>query len=152
MDTSAGSRIKKAFKGACKRVGIADFTPHGCRHTWASWHYIANRDLKKLQQLGGWKTLSMVLRYVHTNVDEHKDSIDALPGETGGILGDKKNSGGKNRMTINSLGASVRSLHTGGVTGSIPVAPTIKMLNGQFVIRRYTFSRGATNFTHPPLA
>jgi len=26
------------------------------------------------------------------------------------------------------------------------------MLNGQFVIRRYTFSRGATNFTHPPLA
>ncbi len=52
MDTSAGSRIKKAFKGACKRAGIADFTPHGCRHTWASWHYIANRDLKKLQQLG----------------------------------------------------------------------------------------------------
>jgi len=66
-----------------------------------------------IRKLGGWKTLSMVLRYVHTNVDEHKDSIDALPGETGGILGDKKNSGGKNRMTINSLGASVRSLHTG---------------------------------------
>jgi len=30
--------------------------------------------------LGGWKTLSMVLRYAHTNVDEHKGSIDALPG------------------------------------------------------------------------
>jgi integrase len=90
-DTSAGSRIKKAFKGACRRAGIINFTPHGCRHTWASWHYIANRDLKKLQQLGGWKTLSMVLRYVHTNVDEHKDSIDALPGETGGKLGEKQN-------------------------------------------------------------
>jgi integrase len=86
-DTSAGSRIKTAFKGACKRAGIIDFTPHCCRHTWASWHYIANRDLKKLQQLGGWKTLSMVLRYVHTNVDEHKGSIDALPG---GNIGERK--------------------------------------------------------------
>jgi hypothetical protein len=33
----------------------------------------------------------MVLRYVHTNVDEHKDSIDALPGETGGKLAEKQN-------------------------------------------------------------
>ena len=79
-DTSAGTRIKTAFRGACKRAGIINFTPHGCRHTWATWHYIANRDLKKLQVLGGWKTLSMVLRYAHTNVDEHKGSIDALPG------------------------------------------------------------------------
>src|SRR5262249_53126660 len=58
-DTSAGGRIKTAFRGACKRAGIHDFTPHGCRHTWATWHYIANRDLKKLQVLGGWRTLSM---------------------------------------------------------------------------------------------
>ena len=60
-------------------AGIADFTPHCGRHTWATWHYIANRDLKKLQGLGGWKTLSIALRYVHTNVDEHMGSIDALP-------------------------------------------------------------------------
>jgi hypothetical protein len=33
----------------------------------------------------------MVLRYVHTNVDEHMNSIDALRGETGGKLGDKEN-------------------------------------------------------------
>jgi integrase len=83
-DTSAGNRISTAFKGACKRAGITDFTPHCCRHTCASWHYIANRDLKKLQTLGGWKTLEMVLRYVHTNADEHMGSIDALPGAAGG--------------------------------------------------------------------
>jgi integrase len=91
-DTSAGSRIKKAFAGACARAGIEDFTPHGCRHTWATWHYGANHDLGKLMALGGWKTPSQVWRYAHTNVDEHMDSIDALPGEIGGILGDKQNS------------------------------------------------------------
>jgi integrase len=35
-DTSAGSRIKRAFAGACSRAGIKDFSGHGCRHTWAT--------------------------------------------------------------------------------------------------------------------
>jgi integrase len=84
-DTSAGSRIKKAFAGACSRAGIEDFSAHGCRHTWATWHYAANRDVSALMRLGGWKTVSMVMRYVHTNVDEHRHTIDRLPG---GVLGD----------------------------------------------------------------
>ena len=84
-DTSAGSRIKKAFAGACQRAGIKDFSAHGCRHTWATWHYAANRDISALMRLGGWKTVTMVMRYVHTNVDEHRHTIDRLPG---GNLGD----------------------------------------------------------------
>jgi integrase len=84
-DTSAGSRIKKAFAGACERAGITDFSPHGCRHTWATWHYAANCDISALMRLGGWKTVSMVMRYVHANVDEHRHTIDRLPG---GNLGD----------------------------------------------------------------
>ena len=79
-DTSAGSRIAKAFQGACQRARITDFHPHDCRHTWATWHYWANRDLGALKRLGGWKTDRMVLRYAHTNVDEHKHTIDWLPG------------------------------------------------------------------------
>ena len=85
-DTSAGSRIKTAFRAACCRAGIKDFHPHDCRHTWATWHYRANRDLGALQRLGGWKTLSMVMRYAHTNVSEHLHTIDRLPG---GIAGDE---------------------------------------------------------------
>jgi integrase len=54
-DTSAGSRIKKAFAGACSRAGIKDFSPHGCRHTWATWHYAENRDVSALMRLGGGK-------------------------------------------------------------------------------------------------
>jgi integrase len=85
-DTSAGSRIKKAFAGACKRAGIRNFSAHGCRHTWATWHYAKNRDVSALMRLGGWKTVSMVMRYVHANVDEHRHTIDRLPG---GNLGDE---------------------------------------------------------------
>jgi integrase len=47
---SGGGQIKTAFKGACRRAGIADFSPHDCRHTWATWHYAANRDLIALDE------------------------------------------------------------------------------------------------------
>ena len=78
-DHSAGTRIRTAFQGACRRAGINNFTPHCCRHTWATWHYQANHDIGKLQALGGWKSTSMVMRYAHTNVSEHAASIDNLP-------------------------------------------------------------------------
>ncbi|MGD1039109.1 MAG: site-specific integrase [Roseiarcus sp.] len=78
-DTSAGSRIHTAFSGARERAGVENFRVHDCRHTWATWHYQANRDLTALQTLGGWKTVAMVLRYAHTNVAEHAQGIDNLP-------------------------------------------------------------------------
>ena len=93
-DTSAGSRIKKAFAGACRRAGLSGFSPHDLRHTWATWFYIANRDITALQKLGGWKSAEMVLRYTHANVDELAHTIDKLPSgafeavRDGGFLGD----------------------------------------------------------------
>jgi integrase len=79
-DHSAGARISTAFRAACRRAKISDFSPHDCRHTWASWHYQANRDLGALQRLGGWKSVRMVMRYAHTNVAELGHTINALPG------------------------------------------------------------------------
>jgi integrase len=84
-DHSAGTRIKTAFRAACGRAGIEDFSPHDCRHTWATWHYAANRDLIALMKLGGWKSERMVLRYAHVNVGELAHTIERLPG---GNLGD----------------------------------------------------------------
>lgn len=78
-DTSAGTRIKTAFRAACRRAGIVDFSPHDCRHTWATWHYAANRDLGALQRLGGWRSIRMAMRYAHVNVDELSHTIDCLP-------------------------------------------------------------------------
>jgi integrase len=83
-DTSAGTRIKTAFNGAKHRAGITDFRPHDCRHTWATWHYAANRDLIGLKKLGGWKTERMVLRYAHINIEELAPSIDRLPWRNSG--------------------------------------------------------------------
>jgi integrase len=84
-DHSAGTRIKRAFAGAVRRAGIEDFHPHDCRHTWATWHYRANRDLSALMKLGGWRSVTMVMRYAHSNVAEHAATMDTLPGaNTGG--------------------------------------------------------------------
>jgi integrase len=70
-----GGQIKTAFKGACRRAKIKNFHPHDCRHTWATWHYAANRDLRALMELGGWKTMSMVQRYTHINADHLAASV-----------------------------------------------------------------------------
>jgi integrase len=88
-DHSAGTRIKTAFSGACKRAGITKFTPHSCRHTWATWHYAANRDLIALMKLGGWKSERMVLRYAHVNVGELAHTIARLPSTIGGKARDE---------------------------------------------------------------
>jgi integrase len=44
---------------------IHDFTWHGFRHTWASWHVMNGTPLEVLQKLGGWKKFDMVLKYGH---------------------------------------------------------------------------------------
>lgn len=89
VEVSAGSKFKTAFHGACRRAGIKDFRPHDCRHTWATWHYKANRDLGALMRLGGWQSERMVLRYAHVNVDELAHTIAALPGGKSGDTEDK---------------------------------------------------------------
>src|SRR3990167_9490382 len=40
------------------------------RHTWASWHVQNGTSLQELQQLGGWSSFDMVLRYAHLS-SEH---------------------------------------------------------------------------------
>lgn len=87
-DRKGGGQIKSAWAGMCRRAGIADFTPHDCRHTWATWHYMANRDITALMDLGGWKTPAMVMRYAHANSSHHAASINRLWGaEVGDIAG-----------------------------------------------------------------
>ena len=50
---------------AVKAVGLDGFRWHDLRHTWASWHVQNGTPLHVLKELGGWKTMSMVLRYSH---------------------------------------------------------------------------------------
>jgi integrase len=49
---------------------------HDLRHTWASWAVQSGVRIEEIQQLGGWKTLSMVQRYSHLSPD-HLASVAA---------------------------------------------------------------------------
>jgi integrase len=81
-----GGQIKTAWAGMMKRAGLSDFTPHDCRHTWATWHYMANRDINALMTLGGWKTPAMVFRYTHINTSHLAPSQNRLWGDEVGII------------------------------------------------------------------
>ena len=73
-----GGQVKTAWSAMLRRAHIRDFTPHDARHTWATWHYSANRDLAALMQLGGWKSVEMVMRYAHTDTSHLAPSINRL--------------------------------------------------------------------------
>ncbi|CAD6873651.1 site-specific integrase [Methylomonas sp. EbB] len=74
--TFEGEPIKKAggkaWKKALKRAEIEDFRWHDLRHTWASWHVQAGTPLNVLQELGGWASYDMVLRYAHLSSEHLK--------------------------------------------------------------------------------
>jgi integrase len=78
VETEPSDKIKHTFHVARVAAGIENFRIHDTRHTWATWHYQANRDLGALQKLGGWQKIEMVMRYAHTNVDELSDTIARL--------------------------------------------------------------------------
>jgi integrase len=68
----------RAWKKALVRAGINDFKWHDLRHTWASWHVQHGTSLQELQQLGGWASFEMVLRYAHLSSSHLKDAAERL--------------------------------------------------------------------------
>lgn len=88
-----GGQFKSAWRGACLRAGLGrweqakkthpaledaaerrpftpviwrpSITPHGLRHTWATWYYATTQDALRLMHMGGWSGLSLVERYAH---------------------------------------------------------------------------------------
>lgn len=68
----------KAWQKALKRAGIRNFRWHDLRHTWASWHVQGGTSLHELQQLGGWATHDMVLRYSHLSSDHLRKAASRI--------------------------------------------------------------------------
>jgi len=81
---AGGGQIKTAWRTMLKNAGVTDFRPHDTRHTWATWHYAANRDPFGLMRLGGWKSEKMVARYAHINPDDLAPTIGLIWGTSGG--------------------------------------------------------------------
>ncbi len=63
---------------ALKRAGIENFRWHDLRHTWASWHVQSGTPLQVLQELGGWSSCEMVLRYAHLSAAHLADYAERL--------------------------------------------------------------------------
>ena len=68
----------KAFRKALKRANIQDFRWHDLRYTWASWLIQAGVSIEALQELGGWESREMVMRYAHLSRRHLTDSINLL--------------------------------------------------------------------------
>lgn len=92
---TGGGQIKTAWATACKNAGlpghyrvwipkgkdkektkfVPDLTPHCLRHTFATWHYCLHKDLLRLKDDGGWRTITMVTRYAKKMPDAYRDEI-----------------------------------------------------------------------------
>lgn len=70
-----------AWRRALQRARIKDFRWHDLRHTWASWHVQHGTPLYVVQDLGAWRSETMVRRYAHlapSHYAEHAAAIDAV--------------------------------------------------------------------------
>ena len=55
----------KVFRAACMELGLEDFRPHDCRHTYASLLAQKGASLNALAELLGHSRIDMVMRYAH---------------------------------------------------------------------------------------
>jgi integrase len=69
---------RTAFETACKRAGLDDVSPHVLRHTFASRLAMAGVDLRTIQELGGWRMLSMVQRYAHLSPSHKAEAVERI--------------------------------------------------------------------------
>jgi len=72
------SRFHKAWKESKGRIGIEDFRPHDCRHTFASLLVQKGVSLKVVQDLLGHASIVMVTRYAHLSPTQLASAIDVL--------------------------------------------------------------------------
>src|ERR1700730_18523258 len=66
------------FEKCTAAAGIADFTWHDLRHTFASRLVMAGADLRTVQDLPGHKSITMTLRYSHLSAAHRRDAVNRL--------------------------------------------------------------------------
>ncbi len=68
------------FNPSCMAAGITDFTPHDCRHTFASHLVQKGASLRAVADLLGHTSLAMVMRYSHLAPSHLSDTVSLLGG------------------------------------------------------------------------
>ena len=72
-----------AFMAACGRAKLSGVTPHVLRHTFASRLAMAGTDLRTIQELGGWRSITMVERYAHLSDEPKRAARGPQPEKSG---------------------------------------------------------------------
>ncbi|BCG94376.1 tyrosine-type recombinase/integrase [Mesorhizobium sp. 131-2-1] len=57
-------RLREVLHSVCKAAGIDQITPHGLRHTAATWAAVSGAEAHELREAFGWRSLAMTNRYV----------------------------------------------------------------------------------------
>ena len=70
--------IKTGFPKAVEKIGIKGFRFHDLRHTWCSRMCELGVDEATIQELGGWKTRSMINRYAHPSINHKRKALEKL--------------------------------------------------------------------------
>lgn len=70
--------VRWAWNNALKEAGINDFRWHDLRHTGASYLAMSGKSLRTIMQMGGWKSMDMVLRYSHLSESHVRDASEDL--------------------------------------------------------------------------
>jgi integrase len=68
----------RGVRAACHRAGLSGVTPHSTRHTFATRLVENGVDLRTVQELGGWATLSLIQRYAHVSPSRKVEAVEGL--------------------------------------------------------------------------
>ena len=108
-----GKVSTRAWRDALARAGIKNFHWHDLRHTWASWLRQNGVPLDVVQQLGGWRSSAMTLRYAHLDVSHLAEHAARLPNLA------------KEMMEPVEKARGEKSVRANAVTQSHPVSPNV---------------------------
>jgi integrase len=70
--------VQNIFRTAAKNAKVENISPHVCRHTFATRLAEAGVDLRTIQELGRWASLSMVQRYSNISEGHKAEAIERL--------------------------------------------------------------------------
>lgn len=70
--------VIRSFSIALEKAGIEKFRWHDLRHTFATRLIHEGVDLYKVQRLGRWRSVSMVMRYAHHSVESLRTGMEAV--------------------------------------------------------------------------
>ena len=79
-DGTPYTAIWKGFQKVCAKSDVTGVTPHVLRHTFASRLAMAGIDVRTIQELGGWRRLSMVERYAHLSPSHKAEAVEKISG------------------------------------------------------------------------